>query len=266
MSKKQHLARPSPTQCNSTTPRIQLQDTAEAVRSHFQTSNAPEPPVPGGARAATAAGGGRRGRHSGAHCPPWPRRDPSGWKHARGEAARRRGGGNPLSLPPCLGNSPRPSPPPLPTLPSVRKEGVSGRWGPAQTGRLGVKDEQPEGDVRRPAPQGTWHGAGGELRAGRRDRRALAGPRHGRAAGQRRSGLSDPGAAPHKRCAGPPWCLVSTGGGRRAVGREPLRLGAAGVNTPERTGPGRRGGEERRGRPRGLPSPLSALHRGKGGA
>lgn len=103
----------------------------------------------------------------------------------------------------------------------------------------------------------SWCGRGapgGELRAGRRNRRRLAGPRHGRAAGQRRGGLAAPPA--HRRSSpqglrgavpvsGFQWRRKEGCGEGSAPGSP--RLGAAGVNAPKRTGPGQRGrrGEER---------------------
>lgn len=143
-----------------------------------------------------------------------------------------------------------------------------------------MKDEEPEGDVCRPAPRDTWHGAGGELRAGRRNRRRLAGPRHGRAAGQRRNGLPAPRGHRRRSPQGLPVAVPVSGFCRRrkegcGEGAAPrsLRLGAAGVNAAERTGPGQRGGEgrgreERRGEAasRGYRPPHSTLLSGKSGA
>lgn len=125
----------------------------------------------------------------------------------------------------------------------------------------------------RPAPRDTWHGAGGELRAGRRDRRRLTGPRHGRAAGQRRSGLPAPpghrrrspqglrGAVPVSG-----FCRRRKEGCREGAAPGSPRLGAAGVNAPGRTGPGQREGEERPPAGTAAPPPHSALLSGKGGA
>lgn len=157
---------------------------------------------------------------------------------------------------------PVPSRPPPLTLPAVGERGAAGRRGPAQAGHLGVEDEEPEGEhACSPAPRHTWHGAGGQLRAGR-----LSGPRHGRAA---------PGAAGHRRrsAQGLRGAVPVSGFCRRrkegcGEGAAPgsPRLGAAGVNAAGRTEPGRAGGEGEEARPpTGTAAPLRP-HRGRSGA
>lgn len=133
------------------------------------------------------------------------------------------------------GPTPVPSRPAPLTLPAVGERGAAGRRGPAQAGRLGAQDEEAEGEhACGPAPRDTWHGAGGQLRAGR-----LSGPRHARAA----AGAPDTAPlAQGLRGAEPVsgFCRRRKEGcGEGAV---PARLGAAGVNAAGRTGPGRRGG------------------------
>lgn len=138
-----------------------------------------------------------------------PRRGCSAWGRRRQRAG--------AALPHAVAGplpAPRPAPPPL-TLPPVGEERAAGRRGPAQAERLGVKDEEPEGDVCRPAPRDTWHGAGGELRAGRRHPPTPSRP----AAWQRPSGLPAPPGhrrRSHRRAArGRPgvWFLPAEEGG-----------------------------------------------------
>lgn len=79
---------------------------------------------------------------------------------------------------------------------------------------------------------------------------------------------ADTGAAPHSGCAGPPRCLVSAGGGRRAIGREQLP-GAPASEPPgltRRDEPGRAGGEGAEARPpTGAAAPLRPPPRPKWG-
>lgn len=248
MSKKRGLAIPSSTQCNSGSSR---EDTARSLRPHGQTLKpggsgqsrgaAPPAPNPAGARAVTPT------RNAGPEPHGSPPLRPG---HRRGAATRPAGSTPAAGRPRCPSRRARGAPRTPLTLPLVgEEERAAGRRGPAQAKRLGVKDEEPEGEVCRPAPRDTWHGAG--RRAGSGGPRPPTPSRAAAWPGDWAAAERPPGAAPWKGCARPSRCLVSAGGGGRAVGREPLpgapRRGAAGVNAAEQTGPGpaARGGEER---------------------
>lgn len=206
---------------------------------------AARPLCPGFGAARLGSAGRAPGSTGGRHSPAGRPSRPSSAPEPRCSGRQRTRGGTRSALPAR----------PLPlTLPAVGERGAAGRRGPAQARRLGVEDEQPEGDhVCRPAPRDTWHGAGGERRAGR-----LSGPRHGRAAPgaaglRRRSPQGLRGAVPVSG-----FCQRRKEGCGEGAAPGSPRLGAAGVNAAGRTGPGQRRGRRGEAANRGCrPSPPS---------